>query len=117
MKLIYTLCCCLILFLNQAEVQAQDLIYLKDKELPLRGTILEKGENFLGDTDKLSFVKDDTRKPRTYKLDKIGLVLTEEKKMFIDPSDANRIRDFSAYDCGIIFLCNGNSIAIKNWEV
>ena len=117
MKLIYTIFFCLLLFLKQGEVHAQDLIYLKGKELPLKGTILEKGKDFLGDGEKLSFVRENTRKPKTLKMDKIGVVFTEEKQLFIDPANANRIRDFSAYDYGIIFLSNGTSIAIKNWEV
>ncbi|MDW3652170.1 MAG: hypothetical protein R8P61_34160 [Bacteroidia bacterium] len=117
MKLYNTILSCFILILGVSILQAQDLIFLEGKEAPISGKIIDKSETSLGLDGKLSYLKAGGKKGKPIKLEKISFVLTAEKKLFIGPFDAPRIRDFSKEDYGIIFLDNGKSVAIKSWEV
>ena len=117
MKLYNTILSCFILILGVSFLQGQDLIFVEGKESPVSGKIVDKTENNLGQNGKLYYLKENGKKGKPIKLDKVSFVLTAEKKLFIGPFDSPRIRDFSTEEYGIIFLDNGNSVAIKSWEV
>ncbi|MEL6256561.1 MAG: hypothetical protein AAFR87_31450, partial [Bacteroidota bacterium] len=117
MKLYNTILSCFILILGVSVLQAQDLIFLEGKEMPISGKILDKSDASIGQMGKLNYLRENGKKGKPIKLEKVSFVLTAEKKLFIGPFDSPRIRDFSKEDYGIIFLDNGKSVAIKTWEV
>lgn len=117
MKLFYSICISLLISISSLCGQAQDLLFLKGKHIPLKGNLISQGDQGIGSEDKVYFLRENTRSPRYHKLDKIGAILTKEHKLYIDPARNRSYRSFEDLEYGIIFLTNGKSLAISGWEV